>query len=152
MSPCWSCGCSPQQKSQLFLRPAMVKCLPTTGMEAGSHFPMPPSCGYIHLFCVACMEHYIPSYVLYSNYLQQESNFVGFNVPGHCLVRASLLHCVCGQLRKGYTQAYRQIMQLTHKAVTGCVEAKKFLAEGNQTIDVMYNAMHHSILQSLVNW
>ena len=52
-------------------------------------------------------------------------------------MHACLLHCMCVQLRNGYTQAYAQIMQHTHthKAVTGHIEAKKLLShEGNQTI------------------
>ena len=72
---------------------------------------------------------------LYSDCLRRESNF---NTPGHCLVRACLLHCMNVRLRNGYTQAYVQIMQYTHtlKAVTGRVEAKSYsLVEGNQTID-----------------
>ena len=54
----------------------------------------------------------------------------GFNVPGHCLVRACLLYCMRVQLCNGYTQAYAQIMQHTHthKAVTRRVEAKKLLS------------------------
>ena len=53
-----------------------------------------------------------------------------YRAPGHCLVRACLLHCMHVRLRNGYTQAYEQIMQHTHthKAVTGVVEAKKLLS------------------------
>ena len=51
-------------------------------------------------------------------------------MPGHCLVRARLLHCMCVQLRKGYTRVYAQVMQHMHmhKAVTGHVEAKMLLS------------------------
>ena len=59
----------------------------------------------------------------------------GFNAPGHCLVHACLLHCMRVWLHNGYTQAYAQIMQHTHmhKAVTGCVEAKKLLSRRRQS-------------------
>ena len=59
----------------------------------------------------------------------------GFNAPGHCLVRACLLHCMRVRLRNGYTQDYPQIMQHTHthKAVTGCVEAKTLLSRRRQS-------------------
>ena len=64
---------------------------------------------------------------LNSDCLWRESNFFGFNVPGHCLVCAYLLHCMHVWLPKAYTPVYAQIMQHTHthKAVTGCAEAKK---------------------------
>ena len=55
--------------------------------------------------------------------------------PGHCLMRVRLLHCMRVRLRNGYTQAYAQIMQHTHmhKALTGCVEAKKLLPHQRQS-------------------
>ena len=65
--------------------------------------------------------------LLYSDCLRQESNFLASMRPGHCLVRACLLHCMRVRLHNGYTQAYVEIMQHmhTHKAVTGHVEGKK---------------------------
>ena len=63
---------------------------------------------------------------------------IAFNTPGHCLVRACLLHCMRVRLRNDYTQAYAQIMQHTHthKAVTDALKPTSYsLVEGNQTID-----------------
>ena len=37
--------------------------------------------------------------------------FFGFNAPGHCLVHARLLHCICVILHNGYMRAYAEIMQ-----------------------------------------
>ena len=50
-------------------------------------------------------------------------------------MRACLLHCMPVRLRKGYTQAYMQIMQHTHthKAVIGRVKAKKLLSRRRQS-------------------
>ena len=44
-----------------------------------------------------------------------------------CVCAIAALHCMRVRLHNGYKQAYVQIMQHTHthKAVTGCVEAKK---------------------------
>ena len=68
-------------------------------------------------------------------------NLFGFNAPGHCLVRACLLHCMRVRLRNGYTQAYAQIMQHTHthKAVSGRVEAKKLLSRRRQSNYSIHN-------------
>ena len=54
----------------------------------------------------------------------------GFNMPGHYLVLAHLLHCIPVCLCDGYMLAYVQIIQHTHrhKAMTGHNEAKKFLS------------------------
>ena len=96
-----------------------------------------------------CIITQIPG-LLYSDCLRQESNFFCFNAPGHCLVRACMLHCMRVRLCNGYTQAYVQIMQHTHmhKAVTRHVEAKKLLSliEGNQTIGMS------TIYDQLVSW
>ena len=57
------------------------------------------------------------------------------NAPGHCIVRACLLHCLHVRLCNSYTQAYAQIMKHahTHKAVTGHVDANKSLSRRRQS-------------------
>ena len=54
---------------------------------------------------------------------------------GSLPLRACLLHCMRVRLRNGYAQAYVHIMQHRHmhKAVTGCVEAKKLLSRRKQS-------------------
>ena len=89
---------------------------------------------YTELFLTSSL-YMMSHYLVYSDCLRRESNFFGFNVPGHCLVHKSLLHCMPVRLLNGYMRAYAQIMQHmhTHKAVTGCVEAKKLLSHWRQS-------------------
>ena len=62
-----------------------------------------------------------------SECLRQESNFFGFNTPGHRLVSVFLLHCMHVSLFvNDATYAHAQ-------AVTERIEAKKFLSRQRQS-------------------
>ena len=71
----------------------------------------------------------------------------GFSAPGHCLVRACLLHCMRVRLPVGYMWTCAQITQHTqaHKAVTRRIKGKKLLSHQKQShysITNLYIRLH----------
>ena len=72
---------------------------------------------------------------VYADCLRRESNFLDSTSRVTALCMCVLLHCMRVGLHNGYTQAYAQMMQHTHthKAVTGCLEANKWLSHRRQS-------------------
>ena len=80
--------------------------------------------------------------------LPSTREFFGFNAPGHCLVHTCLMHCMCAQLRNGYTHADSQLINIRTctRQWPDALKPKSYsLIKGNQTIEgeeVIWSSFH----------